>query len=170
MENTPAQNVLQKELAYKERTTFGRPVYLKIPAIKVSAKLENVGLKQDGTIGTPKGPVNSGWFYPGSIPGQRDNSIIDGHYGWKDNIQAVFDNLSKLTKGDKIYVEDQKGITIVFVVSEVKTFSENDDTGSIYFSSDGKAHLNLITCGGIWDKAGQSYSNRVVAFADLSVE
>jgi hypothetical protein len=33
----------------------------------------------------------------------------------------------------------------------------------------GKVHLNLITCGGVWDKVGKSYSNRIVVFADMEI-
>jgi len=33
-------------------------------------------------------------------------------------------------------------------------------------SSDAKAHLNLITCEGVWDKVSKSYSKRLVVFTD----
>jgi len=36
----------------------------------------------------------------------------------------------------------------------------------VFTSSDGKAHLNLITCDGIWDKNAAQYSERLVVFAD----
>jgi len=35
------------------------------------------------------------------------------------------------------------------------------------FSNDGKAHLNLITCAGVWDEVEKSHSSRLVVFADM---
>ena len=54
----------------------------------------------------PKQPDDVAWFDLGFRPGQKGSAVIDGHSGWKDNRPAVFDNLSKLKNGDKIYVED----------------------------------------------------------------
>lgn len=111
-------------------------------------------------------PANAAWFDLGPRPGQTGDAIIDGHFGWKDNIPAVFDNLSKLVPGDKIYVEDGIGSTMTFVVREVKIYGKNDDIAPVFNSSDSLAHLNLITCEGTWNAVEKSYSNRLVVFAD----
>jgi sortase (surface protein transpeptidase) len=71
-----------------------------------------------------------------------------------------------LQKGDKIYVADDAGATTTFVVSATETYDQNGDTSDIFNSSDGKAHLNLITCEGTWNAAEQSYSDRLVVFAE----
>lgn len=114
----------------------------------------------------PKNIKNVAWFENGPRPGEIGNAVIDGHFGWKNNIPAVFDNLYKISIGDKIYIEDDEGVTSTFVVREIKSYSENDYAGEIFNSNDGKAHLNLITCEGIWNKTQKSYSKRLVVFAD----
>jgi sortase A len=139
---------------------------LKIPAIGVDAGLESVGLTTEGSVDVPKDPVNAAWFNLGPHPGEIGNAIIDGHFGWKSGAPAVFDNLHKLRKGDKIFVEDGKGTTTTFVVREYRVYGSNDSVSYVFSSSDGKAHLNLITCEGTWDKIQKSYSNRLVVFAD----
>jgi LPXTG-site transpeptidase (sortase) family protein len=96
--------------------------------------------------------------------------VIDGHFGWRDGLPAVFDNLHKLQKGDKLYVEDKKGLTVTFVVSKLQTFGQDESAPNVFISNDKKAHLNLITCHGIWDNAQRSYSNRLVVFADKEVQ
>ena len=78
----------------------------------------------------------------------------------------MFDNLYKLTPGDKIYVEDEKGATTTFVVRESQKYNPNADALKVFISNDGKSHLNLITCEGVWDKVFKSYSKRLVVFAD----
>ena len=144
----------------------GIPIRLTIPKIKVDAAIEYVGLTYLGAMDVPKGPDDVGWFEPGPRPGNRGSAVIAGHEGWKDGISAVFDNLNKLVVGDKIYVRDEEGSTTTFMVREVRTFGENDDAVSVFDSSDGLAHLNLITCEGVWNAKTQSYSDRLVVFAD----
>ncbi|MFA6519579.1 MAG: class F sortase [Candidatus Paceibacterota bacterium] len=142
------------------------PVRLKIPAIQVDAAIEHLGLAPDGAMDTPKGPSDVAWFDKGTLPGENGSAVIAGHFGWKDNIPAVFDNLSTLRKGDKLYVENDKGELTTFVVRESRLFGENGNAAEVFNSSDGKAHLNLITCEGVWNKETKSYSERLVVFTD----
>lgn len=142
------------------------PVRLKIPSIKVNALVENVGLTPDGAMDVPVGPANVGWFNLGPRPGEEGSSVINGHAGYKNNKPAVFDNLYKLKKGDKIYIEDSEGTTITFVVRELKSYNRNANALNVFSSSDRKVHLNLITCTGIWDKVEKTRSDRLVVFTD----
>lgn len=145
----------------------GLPVRLKIPTINVDAAFEYVGLTQDGAMGVPKGPGEVAWFNLGPRPGAMGSAVIAGHWGWKNGIPAVFDNLSRLHKGDKISVEDDQGVITTFIVREMRTFGERADASDVFGSDDQKAHVNLITCEGIWNKTAKSYSNRLVVFADM---
>lgn len=144
----------------------GRPIRLKIPAIAVDAAVESVGLTPDGAMDAPKEPADVAWFNQGPRPGKNGSAVIAGHFGWKDGIPAAFDKLSALQKGDKIYVEDEKGAVTTFVVRELRAYDPNADAGNVFNSSDGKAHLNLITCEGLWDAGSKSYSKRLVVFTD----
>src|SRR6185503_2382424 len=105
-----------------------------------------VGLAPDGAMAAPEGPVHAAWLYAGPRPGEEGTALIDGHEGWKDGIQAVFDDLDTLQAGDKLYVEDDQGTVITFVVRTLKTYGQNENPSEVFNSSDGKAHLNLITC------------------------
>ena len=71
-----------------------------------------------------------------------------------------------MVKGDKIYVEDEFGIIATFVVREKRLYDPNVDASDVFGSSDGKAHLNLVTCEGVWDEVTKSRSKRLVVFAD----
>ena len=150
----------------QETVRTGLPVRLKIPKLNVNAGLDYVGLTVAGELGVPKGPASAGWYVLGPRPGEKGNAVIDGHFGYKNNIPAVFDNLHTLQKGDNLYVDDEKGKTVTFVVRELRTYGQNEDAASVFVSSDTKAHLNLITCQGAWNSAQKSYSNRLVVFAD----
>lgn len=146
------------------------PVRLKIPKIKVDAPFEYVGLTSDGAMDVPKGPASVAWFNLGPRPGDIGSSVVAGHSGYKDNRPAVFDNLYKLRKGDKIYVEDEKGSTLAFMVSKVQLYNPKADAGNVFSLNDDLAHLNLITCTGIWNKIDKTHASRLVVFTDMVVE
>jgi LPXTG-site transpeptidase (sortase) family protein len=143
------------------------PVRLKIPKINIDAAIESVGLTPQGAVGVPKGSVNTAWYNLGPRPGENGSAVITGHYGiWKNGTPTVFNNLSRLRPGDKIYVRDRKGITFTFIVREIRKYDPNANASDVFVSSDGKAHLNLITCSGFWSKVSKNYSKRLVIFTD----
>ena len=149
-----------------DQSSFGLPVRLKIPKISVNATVEYVGLTPDKAMDVPQGPDNVAWFYLGPRPGENGTAVIDGHFGWKNKIPAVFDDLYKLQKGDKIFVEDEKGITTTFIVRESRKYDSNADASNVFISNDGLSHLNLISCTGVWNPIEKSRANRLVVFAD----
>ena len=144
----------------------GIPIRLKIPRLKIDAPVESVGLTPEGAMGVSKDIANAAWFNLGPHPGEIGSAVIDGHYGWKDDVPAVFDKLHKIRVGDKIYIDDESGVTTTFVLREKKTLQPNDDASSVFSSSDGQAHLNLITCQGAWNETSHSYPDRLVVFSD----
>ncbi len=148
------------------QTSSSSPVRLIIPRIGVDSTVESVGFTTDGSMEAPKGPTTTAWFNRGPIPGEVGSAVIDGHFGWKDGVSAVFDKLSELKSGDKVYVEDASGTRTTFVVRIVRVYEENADASKVFISNDGHAHLNLITCGGVWDKGSKDYSTRTVVFTD----
>lgn len=153
----------------KEPVRAGLPLRIQIPKIRVDASVEHVGLTAQGVVGVPKGPTTVAWFDLGPRPGEKGSSIISGHYGWTNNKPAVFDNLYKLRKGDKLYITDDKGLVTTFIVRESRRYDPKGDASNVFASLDGKPHLNLITCEGIWNKFSKSYSKRLVIFTDKEI-
>lgn len=156
-----------KETIFKDQTNSGLPIRFKIPSINVDAHIEYVGLTSDGSMDVPKGPIDVAWFDLGPRPGDTGSAVIAGHYGpWKSGAKSVFDDINKLKQGDKIYVEDGNGVTTTFAVRESRAYDPKANASDVFGSNDGKAHLNLITCEGVWSGAKKTYSNRLVIFAD----
>lgn len=155
------------DILEQEEMVIGLPVRLKIPTINVDASVESLGLTVSGDMDTPKGPDNVAWFELGTRPGENGSAVIAGHFGtWKNGKRSVFDNLHKLKAGDKVYIEDEKGESITFVVREIRNFDPQADATEVFSSDDDMAHLNLITCEGAWNKDSKNYSKRLVVFAD----
>jgi len=165
--NTIPSTVNANVALIKEQPDCGLPMRLRISAINVDAQIEYVGLTSDGTMDVPKNPANVAWLMTGEKPGENGSAVIAGHYGaWKNGEGSVFDNLYKLNKGDQLFVEDDQGAIISFVVSEKREYDPTANVADVFASDDGKSHLNLITCDGTWNNAAKSYSKRLVVFAE----
>lgn len=145
---------------------FSYPVRLKIPSISVDAVIERVGLTPDGAMDVPESRRDVAWFDPGTHPGEYGSAVIAGHYGKNSEGGSVFDLLHTLRNGDVVSIEYDTGASVSFVVRESRRYNQTADASSVFTSSDGKAHLNLVTCEGIWDTNLQGYSRRLVVFAD----
>lgn len=147
----------------------GVPQRLQIPSIALDALIEPVTVTKRGSLGVPRDPLNAGWYDLGVRPGEEGNAVIDGHVNWYYGATGVFQNLRNVHEGDSILVEDDLGSFTTFIVREVRTYDAAADASDIFNSTDHKAHLNLITCEGAWNKATKQYSERLVVFADLSL-
>lgn len=144
-----------------------QPVSIKSSSIKLNAIMEQIDLTSDNAVGVPKKIANAGWLKTSPLPGAIGNSIIVGHYGfWNKGVKGAFNNVNKLKKGDKIYIENKNKEIITFVVSGSEIYNPDEEIPKIFYSTDGKAHLNLITCEGKWDTVSKSYSKRLVIFTD----
>lgn len=151
----------------QEQASSGLPVRLKIPSINVDAAIDPMGMTPSGAMEVPSGAKNVGWFKLGPRPGDEGSAVLDGHYGrWANGDGSVFDNLNKLKKGDKVYIEDEEGATYTFIVREFRDYDPKADASSVFVSNDGRSHLNIITCEGVWNKVSKSYSKRLVVFTD----
>lgn len=144
----------------------GLPTRIKIPKINLDAEIEYVGLTPHGEMATPESTSNVGWYELGVRPGEEGSAVIAGHYGWGEGKASSFDELHKLRVGDTFSVEDDAGGVTTFVVRANRRYDPEDDASGVFTSTDGGAHLNLITCEGDWDPVSKSYSKRLVVFAD----
>lgn len=137
---------------------------LKIPKIGVDATIKEMGVTADYAMAVPGNRTDVGWYSFGPLPGEAGSAVIGGHNRW-DSGAGVFVNLDQLKKGDILSVVDANGVSTSFVVQYTRTFDAADEESGI-FKSDSGAHLNLITCSGIWDPLTQSYTTRLVVFTD----
>ncbi len=157
--------VPRADVAEGEASLHG-PAHIQIAKINVDSDIEYVGVSSDGSMDTPKEAEIAGWFDGGPYPGEVGSAVIAGHSSWKKGLPAIFDNLGQLRPGDKIYIEDKEGGIVTFVVRKLERYAPGADASTVFLSYDGKAHLNLVTCEGLWDATTKSSSARLVVFAD----
>lgn len=160
----PPKQIVSKGLINK----IGLPERIIIPSIAVDAEIEMLSLASDGSMDVPKEPMNTGWYELGPRPGEIGSAAIAGHVDWYNGATGVFKNLKKVKLGDYISVKDDNGSLLTFVVREIRLFEAAQDATDVFTSTDGKAHLNIITCDGKWNKQAKQYTQRLVVFTDLA--
>jgi len=166
-QSTPQyQEVKKQNLVVETKRTQDFPMRLKIPKINIDAAIEYVGISSNGSMGVPNNTTDVGWFRLGPRPGEKGSAVIGGHLNGENGEPGVFANLHKLKEGDKLYIEDDKGTSLAFVVRQSRTY--NSGYADNVFNQNDSAHLNLITCDGVWDETKKDYNKRLVVFTDIA--
>lgn len=164
---------------------IGVPIALDLPSIGVHADVLGVGLGTADIMDAPTGgdedPVwgQAFWYRGSAVPGAASTALIAGHIGSRYG-PGVFARLDEMVPGDPIVVQDLRtGLGTRFVVTETTEYTLEESarpnvleriygTGPVAGthpqpSSDGLAHLTLITCAGTF--RGDTHDHRRVVSA-----
>jgi sortase (surface protein transpeptidase) len=144
------------------------PSRLIIPAIGVSARVITVGVQRNGHMAVPElaDANRAAWFRHGPVPGEPGTAVIVGHLDSRDG-PAVFYRLKELRKGNLITVTRRDGQLVRFKVSSVVTVSKAKFPAEKVYDLTDRIELRLISCGGPFDRATQSYQDNVIVYAKL---
>ena len=170
---------LVDEFGYPPNTDFA---VLRIPSLNVSARVgEKIVSRSSATMPTPQGPADVVWYnmseWPGlgGRPGEGGNAIFAGHVDYAAYVKhaqvnyfgmAVFGSVSRLTIGDIIEV-DYEGNTYTYRVRWTRQYdADYNQWGSVWSDEVSVDSITLYTCGGEFDRATRSYSDRFVVRAE----
>jgi LPXTG-site transpeptidase (sortase) family protein len=143
------------------------PKYIELPSINGGGFIQKVGVDQHKQIAVPNNIFFAGWFSETVKPGQKGLSIIDGHVNGHEN-DGIFKNLGKLKVGDAFTV--QLGDDSVKNYEVIKTVTvATADAPNELFSQDPMviSQLNVITCGGTFDRTIKQYDKRIIVSAKM---
>jgi LPXTG-site transpeptidase (sortase) family protein len=163
--STPSEAPVKKEDFYS--VPADQPREINLTSINAQGYIQKVGLDQNNTVVAPGNIHVAGWYTDSVKPGDEGLSIIDGHVsGWYTD--GVFKHLSSLKAGDAFTVTYGDNSVRNFKVVEVKTLAVAD-AGAYLFKQDDaiKNQLNLITCGGHFDRSSAEYDSRVIVKSEL---
>ncbi|HEX7633018.1 MAG TPA: sortase [Candidatus Saccharimonadales bacterium] len=169
--NTPDPTVPDesKPQTANYRVAANLPKYIKIPNLNVDARIVGLGVTTSNELKTPTNIYDTGWYNASAKPGDPATAgamLIDGHVHGP-TLPGVFVGLVKLKPGDTIQIV--RGDDKVFNYSVVTV--QNYDTAKLDMSSalksvqPGTPGLNLITCGGSYDKTSGEYRQRTLVSA-----
>lgn len=140
------------------------PARMRIPSLGVDTKIEHVGIRDDGSMGTPKDFNDVAWFSLGAKPGEAGSAVFAGHVNNGLTNGGVFANLSKIQKGDYITLADAGGATKIYRVESVTEYPADASTEAI-FATSGPQQIVLITCDGEWVPKHKTFDKRLVVIA-----
>ncbi len=143
----------------------GIPQRLIISAINVNTPIVQEGVTPEGSMDVPNNTVEAGWYKYGSKPGEQGNAVIDGHLAYSSS-GGVFANLHNLPLGGQISVVDVNGVEYQFKVNHTELLAYNDTNLNAIFGATTNRQLVIITCAGTWLQAEQTYSQRLIVFAE----
>ncbi|MGC9376207.1 class F sortase [Streptomyces sp. MH13] len=148
------------------------PQRLDIPALGVRAPVVARGLDAEGAIEPPPfdRPGSVGWYAAGVTPGAAGTALMVGHVDTETR-PAVFHEVSTLEPGETIRVVRAGAAGVAeFTVDDVQVLPRDGfDAQQAYGPHrTGRAELRLITCGGTFDRATDSYTANVVVSAYLT--
>ena len=151
------------------RGAKNEPKKIIINKIGVNAFVQSVGVDQNKKIAVPNNVHLAAWFKDSALPGDNGLAIIDGHVSGKTT-DGVFKNLNTLQKGDTFKIEKGDGRIVEYVVFKTASVPEAQ-ASAILFSQDPSlsSQLNLITCGGQFNKQSQQYRDRVIISAQIKI-
>jgi sortase (surface protein transpeptidase) len=144
----------------------GAPTRVRVPSIKVDSPLEALVMDARGALQPPKAYGEAGWFAQGTLPGDAGPAVIAGHVDSKTG-PAVFYHLRELKTGARIEVE-RAGAWLAFSVTAVERYPKTAFPSTKVYGPTPVAELRLITCGGTFDTARNSYRDNVVVYAVLT--
>jgi hypothetical protein len=144
------------------------PVSISVPAIRVRAGVDQVGLAADGSMAEqPLAKADrAAWYRLGPAPGQVGPAVIVGHVDTK-HAKGVFYDLNRLRPGDTVSVTRADGRTVTFIVDGLAEYPKDQfPTAKVYAATRYPA-LRLITCGGSFDTAAGSYVDNIVVYLHM---
>ncbi len=143
-----------------------QPRKISIDSIATEGFIQRVGKDQHNKVGVPSNVHYAGWFTDSVKPGNQGLSVIDGHVSSRYG-SALFAKLGSLRKDDVIKVEFGDYSIQRFKVVESRELPEASAADFLLSkSNDIDKQLNIITCGGKFNKKLSQYNNRIVVVTE----
>ena len=145
-----------------------QPARLQIPALNIDANVQHVGENAKGAMMAPSNFTDVAWYKYGTVPGHVGSAVIDGHVDNGLALAGVFKHLGDIKKGDDVYIVDENGQKLHFIVVDIETYPYDSPPADIIFGQTDAARLNLITCAGTWVRGQRTYNERLVIYTKLA--
>lgn len=142
------------------------PTLIRIPDLGIAARVDAVGVQDDGAMVIPAAPTSVGWYRYGRAPADPEgHTVIAGHVATREDGPGAFAPLVGATKGMRVDVVDADGTQHRYVVRGREAIRKKALPVDEIFARDGDPVLVLITCGGEYIPELRSHRDNVVVTA-----
>jgi LPXTG-site transpeptidase (sortase) family protein len=161
--DVPVRSAVLGEL---DRNDAEPPVRVEIPSLAIDLPVEPVGVQDDGWMAIPENPSVVGWYRFGPAPGDEAGAaVLAAHVDSLRYGLGPFAALKTLERGAEVLVTDEGGGTVRYRVEDIERTGKAALTDAGVFDRGGEPRLNLITCGGTFDRQSRTYSDNVIVTA-----
>jgi LPXTG-site transpeptidase (sortase) family protein len=112
----------------------------------------------------PKQTDQVAWYKYGAKAGQTGNVVLAGHLDDQEG-PAVFYDLAKMKKGQRIEVTGKTGQQVSYVVTNVMSYPVDEAPVGSIFGATVMNKLTLISCIGTFSES-KGYDQRLVVTAE----
>jgi LPXTG-site transpeptidase (sortase) family protein len=163
----PSEKPIPKA-SYNWKGGAADPKFINLPTISASGFVQFMGVDQNKQIATPTNVNFAGWYVNSVLPGQVGLSVIVGHVDGLTS-PGIFYHLDALKTGDEFTVERGDGTMLSYQVKSTTAVSTADAVNVLFSQNPGiQSQLNLITCGGVFNRASKEYEKRIIVTAALT--
>jgi sortase (surface protein transpeptidase) len=145
------------------------PKYLVIPKLGVDARVRPLGVTSSNELQAPTNIYDTGWYNASAKPGDPGSNgaiLIDGHVHGP-TLPGVFVGIKTLQPGDTIQIVRGDNAVFTYIVKKVQNYDATTLNIGLGLGSiqPGEPGLNLMTCGGPFDRTSGEYTQRTIVFA-----
>ncbi|PWJ02913.1 class F sortase [Streptomyces sp. NWU49] len=141
------------------------PTALRIPRVSLDARLQDVGVKDDGTAEVPDSVGQAGWYRYGPAPGAPAGSaVLIGHVDDRTGDLGAFAKLYEVRKGDDATVAREGAPPVRYKVT-AREVVDKDRLPDEVFRRHGRPVLTLVTCAPPYDRERGGYQRNLLVYA-----
>jgi hypothetical protein len=139
------------------------PVAMSFDDIGVDlAPVVSVGVEANGDMEIP-GANEVGWYRYGPTPGSSGSAVLAAHVSWNGR-DGVFRRLSRAEPGQRFTIAYDDASIAEYELVAIRQYGKDELPPEI-FATDGDPQVVLVTCGGSFNRALNSYDDNIVAYA-----
>jgi sortase (surface protein transpeptidase) len=136
-----------------------------LPALGVEAPIVKVGIDSTERMVVPHNAREVAWLDQGGFPGRTNNVVLAGHIAY-NRVIGSFNRIANLREGDVVTIAiDRK--TLRYRVAWNCSFSRDTGLADQIMGYTDVPSLTLISCGGVFDTAARTHTNRITVRAEL---
>lgn len=141
------------------------PTALRVPRVSLEARVQDVGVRGDGTVEIPDDAGQAGWYRFGPAPGAPEGSaVLIGHVDDRTGDLGAFAKLYGVRKGDAITVAREDAPPVRYEVT-AREVVDKDRLPDEVFRRHGQPVLTLVTCAPPYDRERGGYQRNLLVYA-----
>ncbi|GHG13702.1 class F sortase [Streptomyces albogriseolus] len=149
----------------KTSRPVSEPTALRVPRVSLEARVQDVGVQDDGTVEIPDDAEQAGWYRFGPAPGAPEGSaVLIGHVDDRTGDLGAFAKLYGVRKGDTITVAREDAPPVRYEVT-AREVVDKDRLPDEVFRRHGQPVLTLVTCAPPYDRERGGYQRNLLVYA-----